>query len=690
MILPVGQSEVLRVPWITGVLVLVCLGLFLTIDADLPEQAPAPVEDPTQAAEYWREHAYLDVDPEIMLEVGRGLSTKQRRKLYQDLRHDSYQRWPEDEEMRRAQQEVLDSLSARALAGDTTPRVDNVYTRWGLVPADPGAVAFFTHPFLHSSWAHLLLNLLILFLAGAALEERWGHLRLAAIIPFAGALSGAAALVASLGSHTPLFGTAGIAACVVGAALAHYRLQSIRCYYALGIDRKGPIRGSFRVPALSLLPLWLASSAGQVWLLGLAVLPLVAGQATGLVFGAAAALLFARLAGPERPGLSRKRPKRQRPSLRSGLLAKLGQRAKLARESRRARKRALAKSDSQEPAPERDFEFAQLEAESAANPGDPDAARAFWEAALSAGRPEAAASAMLRAIHYRVSRGEGEEAARCWVEVTTAVPNAYAYPTLLVRLIPALSALGDNAQAARALRQAINPGNRGLTLQNALRAVHYARELDPQLCVEAARRALNLPDMTADARSTLQSIIEAGGPVAKASPGAEGPITRAGQAPPTPVPETPEVSSAAGGPRFSSLKIVEGKPAKLAENGLFIEVAADRIIELKYARVEALSAAMVVRSLGQSPEVVIDLALNWSATGDEALRIVRLRSDGFDPTSLVGEQASVEDAYRTLLDKLLTLTRATPLPDEESARGRPMRVFSDLETYQREVLDVGS
>ncbi len=705
MILPVGQSEVLRVPWVTGVVVLVCLALFLTIDAELPEQAPAPAEDLAQAAEYWREHAYLDVDPEIMMEVGRGLATEERRKLYQDLRHDSYQRWPEDEEMRRAQQEVLDSLSARALASDTTPRVANAYTRWGLVPADPGALAFFTHPFLHGSWAHLLMNLLILFLAGAALEERWGHLRLAAIIPFAGALTGAAALVAVLGSPTPLFGSAGIAACVVGAALAHYRLKSIRCYYALGIDRKGPIQGSFRVPALSLLPLWLASAVGQVWLLGLEVPPLVAAQATGLVFGAAATLVFARLAGQERPGLSgerpkrerskrerpkRERPKRERPKLGSGLLKKLGEKAKLARESKRAQKSAPEKSESQEPAPEDVSEFAQLEAESEANPGDPDAARAFWEAALAAGRPEAAAPAMLRAIHYRVSRGEAEEAARTWVEITAAVPNAYAYPTLLVRLIPALSALGDNSQAARALRQAIDPRNRGLTLQNALRAVHYARELDPQLCVEAARRALDLPDVPADARSTLQSIIEQGGPVATASPGPDGPITRAGLAPPTPVPEAPQVSSAAGGPRFSGLKIVEGKPAKLAENGLFIEVAAERIIELKYARVEALSAAMVVRSLGQNPEIVIDLVLNWTATGDEALRIVRLHSDGFDPTILVGEQASLEDAYRTLLDKLLTLTRATPLPDEESARGRPMRVFSDLETYQREVLEVDS
>ena len=88
------------------------------------------------------------------------------------------------------------------------------------------------------------------------------------------------------------------------------------------------------------------------------------------------------------------------------------------------------------------------------------------------------------------------------------------------------------------------------------------------------------------------------------------------------------------------------------------------------------------------PEAVIDLALNWSQAGDEALRIVRLRSDGFDPRTLIPDEDNLEDAYRAFLDKLLTLTRALPLPDEESARGRPMRVYSDLDTYQREVLEV--
>jgi hypothetical protein len=85
---------------------------------------------------------------------------------------------------------------------------------------------------------------------------------------------------------------------------------------------------------------------------------------------------------------------------------------------------------------------------------------------------------------------------------------------------------------------------------------------------------------------------------------------------------------------------------------------------------------------------VIDLVLNWSHVGDEALRIVRLRTDGFDPCSLLDEEVGVEEAYRILLGKLFDHTGAVPLPDEESARGRPMRVFSDLETYQREVLEV--
>ncbi len=691
MILPVGQSEVLRVPWITGWVILACLAIFLADDSELVVPAMATPEQLTEATEYWRDHAYLEAKPEILLEVGRGKSAEERRELVQELRYESYQRWPDNEEMRRAQQEVLDFVTAQAL-GQTEGAADasNIFTRWGLIPAQPKPLAFLTHAFLHATWLQLLANLLILFVAGAALEERWGPL-LALLLPICAAASGGVALLASLGSTLPLFGAAGMSAGLVGAALARYRLQKIRCYYLVGVDRKGPIHGSFTLPAVVLLlPLWLASAVGQAWLPGLEMGALCASQLAGLAVGAGTALLVTRFSLEDRLGILWLRAWWDRQRL---------ERAK----RRKARQKAAPEGESEEATkgPEVESELDQLKTTAEGNPGDPEAARAFWEAARSAGQAELAAAQMLRLVHHHVNHGEDQEAARTWIEVTKDVPQALAYPTLLVRLCPALVGLGEGDQAKRALRQAIDRRNRGLTLPNALRAVRHARELDPGLSVAAAKRALEMPDVPLDERAALGELIDAGGsapqpeeatqetvqPASHPTPaiGVEKPAI--GVERPTP---PPAVDSSAGGPRFSGVKVVEGKPARLSRAGLFIEVAAGRMIELKYARVEALATAMVVRSLGQSPEVVIDLALNWTKVGDGTLRIVRLRSDGFDPRTLISDEENLEDAYRGLLDKLLTLTRAIPLPDEESARGRPMRVFSDLETYQREVLDVES
>ncbi len=703
MILPVGQSEALRVPWITGWVILACLAVFVADDSELVVRATPEPEQLAEATEYWREHAYLEAQPEILVEVGRGKSAEERRELVQELRYESYQRWPVNGEMRLAQQEVLDFLTSQAL-GETERAVDasNIFMRWGLVPAEPKVLAFFTHGFLHASWLQLLANLLILFLAGAALEERWGPL-LALLLPICAVVSGGVALLVSLGSTFPLFGAAGMSAGLVGAALARYRLQRVRCYYLLGVDRKGPIRGSFTLPAIALLlPLWLASAAGQDFLPGVGVGALVAGQLTGLVVGAGLALLVARLGLEERLGLL--------------WLRTWWDRLRLERANRREAKReAATKSESEEAAegPEGGSELDLLKTAAEGNPGDPEAGRAFWEAARSAGQAALAAPQMLRLVHHYVNRGEDQEAAQTWIEVTTDVPRALAYPTLLVRLCPALVALGEHDQAQKALRQAIDPRNRGLTLPNALRAVRHAKELDPALSVAAAKRALEMPDVPLDERAALGELIDAGGALpqeaeapqdaqAKAARAQQETVPRAApasaaagvQSPTTPAigvdsrPPPPAVDSSAGGPRFGGVKIVEGTPARFSKGGLFIQVAAGRMIELKYARVEALAAAMVVRSLGQSPEIVIDLALNWSQAGDQALRIVRLRSDGFDPRTLIPDEDSLEDAYRAFLDKLLTLTRALPLPDEESARGRPMRVYSDLDTYQREVLEV--
>jgi len=68
---------------------------------------------------------------------------------------------------------------------------------------------------------------------------------------------------------------------------------------------------------------------------------------------------------------------------------------------------------------------------------------------------------------------------------------------------------------------------------------------------------------------------------------------------------------------------------------------------------------------------------------------VRLTSDTFDPRAIVGGDDAM-GALQTLLDQILRISDAVPLPDPDAARGRPFRSFGSLEEYQREVLGVTS
>jgi hypothetical protein len=86
--------------------------------------------------------------------------------------------------------------------------------------------------------------------------------------------------------------------------------------------------------------------------------------------------------------------------------------------------------------------------------------------------------------------------------------------------------------------------------------------------------------------------------------------------------------------------------------------------------------------------LLIDLILNWMSLADEPLRIIRLRGDRFDPRKLASEHAAPVDALRAVVEKLLRASRATPLPDLQSAKGLPFAGFDDLETYHRDVLMV--
>ena len=128
-------------------------------------------------------------------------------------------------------------------------------------------------------------------------------------------------------------------------------------------------------------------------------------------------------------------------------------------------------------------------------------------------------------------------------------------------------------------------------------------------------------------------------------------------------------------------------PLGLVEQGVSCEVEGGGKTLLPYERIDAMAAG-AVRGLSEKPVIVIDLVLNWMALPDEPLKVVRFRSDGFDPRRIVPDRSSALESLRVMLDTILRETGATPLPDAEAARGAPFASFESLERYNDRVLMV--
>ncbi|MCL6737355.1 rhomboid family intramembrane serine protease [Streptomyces neyagawaensis] len=111
-------------------------------------------------------------------------------------------------------------------AGDELLAAQRAYfRRWGVVPVElfagtPRAVLTpFTALFVHGSWLHLLGNMLFLFVFGAMVEERMGHVEFALFYLGCGYLALVAYAVAHAGSQQSLVGASGAISAVLGAFL---------------------------------------------------------------------------------------------------------------------------------------------------------------------------------------------------------------------------------------------------------------------------------------------------------------------------------------------------------------------------------------------------------------------------------------------------------------------------------------
>lgn len=169
--------------------------------------------------------------------------------------------------------------------------LDALVNALGMIPAretflwlrDPTQLSGWLLPiltamFLHGGWAHLVGNMLFLWVFGRALESRIGSARFAALYLLSGFAAAQFQVLAAPWSQLPMIGASGAVAGVLGAYLVLFPRSSVTVLFPVVIF---PL--FFNVPALLFLGFWFLEQlwAGALWSLS----PLAA-QAGGVAWWA--------------------------------------------------------------------------------------------------------------------------------------------------------------------------------------------------------------------------------------------------------------------------------------------------------------------------------------------------------------------------------------------------------------------
>jgi hypothetical protein len=202
------DSATRRRPWVTWSVIAICTGALQLTDLDATRDSPTRNVYLEQAADYFREHAYLDGHAEILDHVRDEVPPSQRSQYLPTLRDLTKLQAPEQPAGIASEQTELDRLTDLALgpAGAGDPVRANPFRRWGLVPDSMTATASVTHLFLHAGWLHLLGNMALLCLIGPAVEDRWRRPIYASFYLAVGVLAGVSFAMLSRDPSVPLVG----------------------------------------------------------------------------------------------------------------------------------------------------------------------------------------------------------------------------------------------------------------------------------------------------------------------------------------------------------------------------------------------------------------------------------------------------------------------------------------------------
>ena len=106
--------------------------------------------------------------------------------------------------------------------------------------------------------------------------------------------------------------------------------------------------------------------------------------------------------------------------------------------------------------------------------------------------------------------------------------------------------------------------------------------------------------------------------------------------------------------------------------------------KLPLSRIDGIAVALI-GGLGPQPVLIIDCLLNWAGDSSEPLKLIRFRSDRFDPMQFVPEADNPLAALSCWVVELQAESDAQCLPSRQIRDGR-FAGYASLAEYEREVL----
>jgi membrane associated rhomboid family serine protease len=654
ILFPLGHEHttVRRLPWVTFTIMGLCVLVFILTSIGSEDTDEVVLEKLGEFFEYLATHPYLEIDPRLE-EV-----------LFEQVPEDEFHTYlevlkeftgppPSSQRQVASEQDHLDGLADQVLASLEEIK-ESVYHRWGMVPARMTPHTLITYQFLHGGFWHLFGNMLFLFLAGPFIEDVWGRPIFATMYLAAGALAAFMYGVRYPDLDGPLIGASGAVAGVMGAFLIRYWKTKIRFFYFFFPFRPG----TFMAPAWLMLPLWflrelmfaqamdvIAPRSGGG---GVAHWAHVWGFAVGLL--AAVAIRYYRI---EEKFIHR------------------AIESKITLVDNPIVEKAMDATSEGRP----DVALALLAEELQRNPDNVDAAVAMWNTARAVREPTKAAPHMARVMQRAARSNDVELILAHWQDLVHEVPDLPVDAAVVVRAAEILDAEERHEGVLATLEMA----ERRLTPEtpSPLR-IRLARVAANARAPSAAARvadALSQPDLPDEARAELESLKPSAYELAEPDVATEGDVVA-----------TPVEPVVMNSPSIHSLQVMEAVPRTLEGDVLIIDVdRAPRRMGL--AQVQAVGVGGIQRE-GERPYLLVDLLLDPPWSERDRLRVVRLSSTSFDPRRLVGG-SDVMEAFRSLLEHVLKISEAVPLPDPEAAKGRPFRLFASLDRYESEVLSAG-